>query len=147
MDILLERYTLPKKGVFEIDLHQAIDIRVTAEEAQHQVNRWLLENVSYMMYADPPTLVIGERAVWRVPAVFTSSQVGRVGIVGHIDVNIQSGYMDNTPERQEQLIQRAREMAAKLPPYQPGSKKALDEFIPKHVPRAKIAQLPTDEDE
>ena len=67
MDILLERYTLPKKGVFEIDLHQAIDIRVTAEEAQHQVNRWLLENVSYMMYADPPTLVIGERAVWRVP--------------------------------------------------------------------------------
>jgi len=34
MTIVLERYTIPERGVLEIDLKQSIDIRVTAEEAR-----------------------------------------------------------------------------------------------------------------
>ena len=141
MTILLERYTIPERGVFEIDLKQSIEIRVTAEEARRKVNRWLLDYVSYMMYADPPTLVIDAQVVWRVPAVFTASQVGRAGVVGYVDVDVFTSEANNTQERGEQFMQCAERLAAKLPPYQPGRMKAPDAFIPKHIPRAEILQL------
>lgn len=148
MTIVLERYTIPERGVLEIDLKQSIDIRVTAEEARRKVNRWLLDYVSYMMHADPPTLVIADQqAAWRVPAIFTSSQVGAVGTVGYVDVDVRTGQANNTAERGEQFMQCAKVLAAKLPAYQPGSMKALEEFIPKNIQRAKLAQLPPDEDE
>ncbi|MDQ3248033.1 MAG: hypothetical protein M3Q45_02380, partial [Chloroflexota bacterium] len=82
MTILLERFTVPARGVLELELRESIEIRVTAEEARRKVNSWVFEYVSYMMCAEAPTFVIGKQAVWRVPAVFTASQVGRVGVVG-----------------------------------------------------------------
>lgn len=145
MTIVLERYTIPERGVLEIDLKQSIDIRVTAEEARRKVNRWLLDYVSYMMHAEAPTLVIGERVVWRVPAVLTSSQVGNVGIAGYVEVDVRSGQMNDTVERKEQITQCGRKLAEKLPPYQP-IRSVPEEFIPKHLPRAKMAQLPEDDE-
>jgi hypothetical protein len=147
MTIVLENLTIPERGVLELDFKQSIEIRVTAEEARRKVNRWLMEYVSYMMHADPPTLIVdGQSAVWRVPAIFTSSPVGIVGNVGQIDVYVYSGEMNSTDERKEQIIRCAQEKAAKLPPYIPGHVKVPEQFIPKHVPRAKLAQLPEDHD-
>ncbi|MEZ4732191.1 MAG: hypothetical protein R3E79_34165 [Caldilineaceae bacterium] len=148
MTIVLENLTIPKRGVLELDLKQSIEIKVTAEEARRKVNRWLMDYVSYMMHADPPTLVVDhERAVWRVPAIFTAPQVGVIGTVGLVDVDVRSGVMDSTDERIEQIIHCAQEKAAKLPPYIPGQMKVPEQFIPKHIPRAKVAQLPEDDDE
>ncbi len=145
MTIVLERYTIPERGVFEIDLKQSIEIRVTAEEARRKVNRWLLDYVSYMMHAEAPTLVIGERVVWRVPAVLTSSQVGNVGIAGYAEVDVHNGQMNNTAERKEHISLCARQLAEKLPPYQP-IQSVPEAFIPKHLPPAKMAQLPEDDE-
>lgn len=111
-------YTIPEKGWVTIELKRSFEIKVTAEEAQRQVNRWLLNEVSYMMHSGSPQLVIGERVVWRVPAVLTSPQVGQVGVVGSVDVDVETGLMDTTPECQASIIQRAEELAATLPPYQ-----------------------------
>ncbi len=147
MTIVLERFDIPERGVLELDLHESIEIRVTAEEARRKVNSWVHEYVSYMMHAEAPTLVVGEQVVWRVPAVFTSSQVGTVGTVGTVDVDVQSGNMNATPEHIIQFQQCAREMAKKLPPYQPGWLKVPEEYIPKDIPRAKMAVLPDDDDQ
>jgi len=123
-------------------------VAATAEEARRKVNRWLLDYVSYMMHAEAPTLVIGgQQAVWRVPAIFTSPQVGTVGTVGYVDVDVRTAQANNTAECGEQFMQCAKALAAKLPPYQPGRMKVSDEFIPKHIPRAELLQLPNDEDE
>ena len=37
-------------------------------KARQQVNRWLLNEVSYMIGADKPTLMIASPIVWQVPA-------------------------------------------------------------------------------
>ncbi len=145
MTIMLERYTIPERGLFEIELKQSIEIRVTAEEARRQVNRWLLDYVSYMMHAEAPTLVIGEQVVWRVPAMLTSSQMGNVGIAGYVEVDVQNGQMNNSAERKEQITQCALAMAAKLPPYRP-IQTVAEEFIPKHIPRARMIELPADDE-
>ena len=148
MTIVLENLTIPERGMLELNVNQSIEIKVTAEEARRKVNRWLLDYVSYMMHADPPTFVVdGAQAVWRVPAILTASTVGVVGTVGMVEVDVKTGVMSNSDERKEQILQCAHTLATRLPPYQPGHRKAPEQFIPKHIPRAKMAQLPEDDDE
>jgi hypothetical protein len=146
MTILLERFDVPERGLLEIDLKQSIEIRVTAAEARRKVNGWLTDEVTYMMHAEMPMLVIGAQVVWRVPAVFTSPQVGRVDTVGYVEVDVHTGQMNSSSELTIQFMTCAQQLAAKLPPYQPGIKKAPDEFIPQDIPRASLAQLPLDEE-
>ena len=83
MTILLDTHPIPEKGKVELKVDRSFEIKVTAEEARPKVNHWLLNQVSYMMGAEPPTLVVGEQeVVWRVPTYFSSPDVGRVGFVG-----------------------------------------------------------------
>lgn len=147
MTIVLENLTIPERGLLELDLKQSIEIKVTAEEARRKVNRWLLDYVSYMMHADPPTLVVdGKQAVWRVPAILTNSRVGDVGVAGTVDVNVLNGQMDNTEARIQQITHCALEMVKDLPPYQP-RQSVSEEFIPKHLPRAELIDISDDEDD
>lgn len=148
MTVVLENLPIPERGMLELNVKQSIEIKVSAEEARRKVNRWLLEYVSYMMHADPPTLVLnGGQAVWRVPAIYTASPVGVVGTVGLIEVDVDSGAMNTSDVHKEQILQCARTLAMRLPPYQPGHRNAPEKFIPKHIPRAVPAQLPEDDDE
>jgi hypothetical protein len=141
MTIVLERFDIPERGVLELDLHESIEIRVTAEEARRKVNSWVHEYVSYMMRAEEPTLVIGKQIIWRVPVMLTSSQVGDVGVVGFIGVDVRTGEMNNTSDHKEQIVQCARELVRKTPPFEP-IESVPDEYIPKHLAKAKMAQLP-----
>jgi hypothetical protein len=135
MTILLDPYVIPKKGKVKLKVERSFEIKVTAEEAQRQVNRWLLNEVSYLIGADPPTLVVGEQVVWRVPAWIGFPHTGRVGVVGMVDVDVTTGVMNNMPECKAEIERRAEELAARQPPYQPKGE-VPEEFLPIHIPSA-----------
>ena len=120
MTILLEHGPLPERGTVHLAIQRDFTIHVTAEEARRQVDRWLFDQVSYMMTAEAPTLVLSECVVWRVPAVLTAPHVGRVGAVGAVDVDVQTGQMNVTPERIAAFQQAGIELGKRLPPYQGG---------------------------
>lgn len=118
--ILLDHYTLPEKGVVDLHINWSFDIQITATEARQKVDHWLLDEVSTMIGAGEPMLVVdGTSVVWRVPVIFTAPHIGEVGIVGSIDIHIQTGVMDTSPACKETVLQRAEELSAKMPPYQP----------------------------
>lgn len=117
MTVILDRYTVPERGIFQIQ--ETVTINVSAAEAQRQVNHWLFTQVSCMMGAGTPTLFIGRQVVWRVPAILTATHVGQVGIVGTIEVDVHSGEMDNTVAHKNAILQEASVLVDKLPPYQP----------------------------
>lgn len=117
MDILLDQITLPEHGEVELKLDCKFAINISAEQARRQVNRWLLFEVSMMIGAEAPSLVLKEQVVWRVPAVFTAPHVGSVGVVGTVEVDVQTGEMNNTPECKALIERCAQELAARLPPY------------------------------
>jgi len=144
MTILLEHYPLPERGPVKLSLDQTFAINVTAEEARRQVDRWLLMEVSCMMGAEPPTLVIGERIVWRVPAHFSAPQVGRVGAVGMVDVDVSTGEIYSTAEAKKAIERCATELAAKLPPYQPLPAIPAT-CVPQHLSPVPILVLPEEE--
>ncbi len=119
MQIILNVYHIPEKGTFELNIQRSLEINITAEQAQRQVNRWLLNEVSYLMGTEPPTLVIGERIMWRVPAWISFPQVGKAGEVGTIDVDVITGEMNNTPECRTEIERQAKKIAKRQSPFQP----------------------------
>lgn len=119
MTILLEQQALPEQGIFELNIQRSIEIKVTAEQARRKVNLWLLNEVSNMMGAREPILAIGERITWRVPVVLTAPHVGMVGIIGEIDIDVQTGEMNVTPEHVTKLQVAGVEMGNKMLPYTP----------------------------
>lgn len=48
MTIILEPFTLPKKGKVKLKVDRSFDIKVTAEEARQKVQRWLVDEVSLL---------------------------------------------------------------------------------------------------
>jgi len=119
MAIIIDPFTIPEKGKVKLNVQRSFEIKVTAEEARRQVNRWLHEHVTMLIGAELPTLVVGEQVVWRVPAVFRVPDLGRVGVVGTIDVEVSSGVMTIPTDLGPALERKAEELAQRLPPYQP----------------------------
>ncbi|MEK7785243.1 MAG: hypothetical protein AAB658_07455, partial [Chloroflexota bacterium] len=104
MTIIIDNYAVPEKGTLEININISVEIKVTAEQAQRRVNRWLMESVSIQIGAYLPTLIVdGKRVVWRVPAYASFPHVGHAGVVGYIDVDVRNGEMNNTPEVQAEI--------------------------------------------
>lgn len=135
MTILLDPYLVPEKGEVELNLKRSFEIKVTAKEARRQVNRWLRDEVSMLISADQPTLVVGKQVVWRATAWISFPHTGRAGQVGVIDVDVTTGTMNNTPERKAEIERQAEAVAARQPPYQPKGP-VPKEYRPKHIPPA-----------
>ncbi|MEZ4657647.1 MAG: hypothetical protein R2911_08750 [Caldilineaceae bacterium] len=117
MTIILDHYRIPETGTFEI--RQTVTVNISAQTARRAVNRWLLMTVSTQMGAEEPSLVVNQRTVWRVPARFTAPHVGKVGTVGHVDVDVLTGELLRLDSCQREIEQTATEFAAALPPFQP----------------------------
>jgi len=133
MTITLEPYVIPKEGIVHLQVNRLFEIKVTAEQARRQVDTWALNEVSYLMGALPPTLVVGEQITWRVPVSLGFPDLGQVGVVGTVDVDVKTGMMNTSPELQAGLILEAEKIAENLPPYQPRQDTPV-EYLAKNVP-------------
>ncbi len=137
MDIILENITLPEKGRVEIALPRAFEIKVTAEGARRMVNRWLLNEVTIQMSAHKPTLVVMRtRAMWRVPVELSFPHTGPVGVVGTVDVDVETGETQDLTERKTALIAGAMQLKPLVPPYEP-KRETPAEYLAKDVPPAR----------
>ncbi len=108
--------TLPRSGKLQIDVHLSADVNVTALMARRKVNAFLATNVGNLLLADEPALTVGERIVWRVPVDLTAPPAGRVGRIGEVDVDIESGELLLSEAQIEEIRQRAQRLAARTAP-------------------------------
>ena len=115
MTIILDRYPLPDKGTLTI--RETVTIHVSAEEARRAVDRWLLDQVSYMLGAEEPVFIIGAQTGWQVPVIYSAPHVGRAGIAGYVKVDAQSGEILDPDETKTRLEQGAKKLARRLPPF------------------------------
>ncbi|MDY7079800.1 MAG: hypothetical protein SXV54_23195 [Chloroflexota bacterium] len=97
IDILLEQQQIPTTGILTVQVNQAVQINVSAEEAQRKVSVFVLTKISNLMHGEMPTLILGERVYWRVPVHLTFPTTGDVGPVGSIDVDVSNGELYATP--------------------------------------------------
>ena len=105
---------LPPTGRIEIAISVAADVNISATAARQQVNQFVLSEISYMMHAGEPELVISDRIVWRVPVILSLTSRGDVGDVGAIAVDVESGQMTISPEALDELHARADDLARRF---------------------------------
>lgn len=117
--VLLDQFAVPERGTFTLSVNRSVEIVVTAEEARRRAKLWLIDEISYLMTASSPTLVVGERIVWRVPAVLTAPHVGSVGVVGDVDVDVETGEIHMTEAHRAALLTELGHLAQRVPPYTP----------------------------
>ena len=132
MTIILDHYAIPETGSFEI--RQTVNLAISSKQAQRKVDTWLLLEVSMMMGAETPTLLLGERSIWRVPVRFTAPHVGRVGTAGEVEIDAQSGEIYNPITAKTTLLRTAKTLAKKLPPFR--VRPTPPEYLAKNFPIA-----------
>jgi hypothetical protein len=130
MNIILSEYRTPDKGTFEI--HQLVTLEVSSAQACKLVNRFLLMEVSTLLTADAPVLVVNERTIWRAPVWIGFLHQGRFA-VGALDVDAHTGTILDSAQRVAAIKVRAAEFAAVLPAYAPNPHIAVEYLAPDAV--------------
>jgi len=142
MTIIIDPYTIPDKGVVDIEVKRSFEIKITAQKARRQVDRWLLDEVSYLLGAEKPTLLIGEQVVWQVPVWISFPHTGRVSQVGTINVDVTTGEMNNTLSHKTKIEQIAQTVAQNQPPFQ--LREAPTAYLAQDVPAAPKVEIHDD---
>lgn len=110
MSVTLE--SIPKTGHLVVDIKVSADVNVSAFTARQKVNNFVLGEISYMMHAGEPTLVLGERIYWRVPIILSLTSRGDVGEVGYLDVDVETGQIQISPQQIAEIESRAATIAS-----------------------------------
>jgi hypothetical protein len=102
---------------------------VSGEQARKLVNRFLLMEVSTMLAAATPELVLDARTLWRVPVWIGFLQQGRYA-VGMLDVDAQRGALLEREQGVAAIRARARQIAGMLPAWRPNAQVAAKYLAP-----------------
>lgn len=83
--------------------------------ARRRVSVFVGNEIADLLYGEAPDLVLRENGVyWRVPVVLASRSLGRVGNVGVINVNVETGDLNITDQTISELEQNAQRLAASI---------------------------------
>lgn len=141
MAILLENHPLPSQaGHLEFSPQGGsalvkLDVSVTAEEAKRKVDFWLHDQVSMQISAEWPTLVVGHKTVWHVPADFSLPGYGSLGVVGTVIVDSLTGEIVAPEASQAAIVQYLNQRVKPLLPlYKRQEQVVPEKFIAKSFP-------------
>ncbi len=102
---------LPQIGRLEVEIKVTANMNISAYAARQKVNGFVLGEISYMMHAGDPTLVLDEYVRWRVPVILSLTSRGDVGEVGAIEVDVETGHLHVTPQLIAEINARAEGLA------------------------------------
>lgn len=97
--------SIPRSGRMQMTINVSVDVNITATTARRQVNAFLATHVGNLLLANEPALTVTDKVVWRVPIDLTNPVDGRIGRVGEVDVDVESGELLLT-ENQISLIKQ-----------------------------------------
>jgi hypothetical protein len=106
--ILLDSQSIPPAAPFYLNVHLAVTLEVTADEACRRVNRQIIPDLGTGLIARGPQLVmLDQDIIWRVPVVLSLPGLGDLGQVGAIDIDARTGKILLDAAAQERIIQHA----------------------------------------
>jgi hypothetical protein len=109
-EILLEQ--VPKIGKIDLTIQVSTEMNYSAEVAKRLAGRFVANEISYLLRAGEPGLVISDRLYWRVPILLAFPTTGLLGTVGTIDVDVETGHIPITPAEINEIIHYAESLSA-----------------------------------
>lgn len=122
---------------------QPVTLPPSRKQARKLVNRLLLMEVSTMLAADTPDLVIGARPIWRVPVWIGFLHQGRYA-AGTLGVDAQRGALLERAQGVAAIRARAAQIAAALPAYRPNAQVVAESLARDAVRTVQRMQKSTD---
>ena len=110
MNTVIEQ--IPQMGDITLTIQISAQFNYSAVVAKRMVSRFVTDEISYMLRALDPVLVAAERIVWRVPIALAFPNVGVLGQVGTVDVDVENGRLLLTPPQVESIRNTALDLAA-----------------------------------
>ncbi len=112
----LERLNLPEHQLVKVQILPP-KVQITGQTAQRKVSRFILDELSYLMGGEQPSLIqVEAQLYWRVPVVMTYPTHGKLGIVGHIDVDVETGALILPPGGLDELKRSAQSLVTRHSP-------------------------------
>jgi len=113
MTVTLETIKAPKSGRLDIEIKLTANIKVTPDVARRQVSTFVGNHIADLLHGEAPDLVLREEgAYWRVPVILSSRSQGRIGPVGVIDVDVETGELRINDQVVAEIEDRAHRFAA-----------------------------------
>lgn len=113
MSITIESVRLPERGQLKLELSVVTTINTTAEEARRKVSVFAGDVIADLLSGETPGLVWQkERAYWRVPVALHSRSLGRIGQVGVVDVDVETGELQINDQIIQDIGDNAQRFAA-----------------------------------
>ena len=112
---MIEIEKLPTSGQVAIDIHVSATVNVSAFSAKQKVTRFVASHISTHMHGGEPKMVVNDRIVWRVPIIFSMAPQGDRGVVGEVDVDVETGATQISQALIEGIKERARRLALHPP--------------------------------
>lgn len=85
---------------------------ISARSAQKIVGRFVADEISYLLRAGEPDLVLSRRLYWRVPVQLALPDRGTIGTAGTLDVDVETGQIVLTPGDITEITRRADRLVA-----------------------------------
>lgn len=113
MRILIETEKLPERGPLNICLDVTATINITAEEARRKVSIFAGNEIADLLSGEVPDWVLQKNgAYWRVPVALSSKSLGRIGLVGFIGVDVETGDLQLSEQSTRRIAESAQRFAA-----------------------------------
>jgi hypothetical protein len=115
MAVVLDEAMLVKLQAAQVDInvHVTATINVTPFVAKQKVNVLLLDKIGTGLLSESPDLAASEgRLYWRVPVALALPGRGRLGHLGAIDVDVQTGEVLADDTLISDITRHANQLAA-----------------------------------
>ena len=104
----------PQLRLAEIEINVRVHavMNITPVVARRKVNVLMLEKVGNLLHGGSPALFLTDRIYWQVPVILSTPSRGRIGQVGNIDVDAETGEMIVDDKLLEDIGEHARRLLA-----------------------------------
>lgn len=110
MEAVIE--AIPQTGDIRLTIEVSAKQNFSARSAQKIVRRFVADEISYLLRAGEPTLVLSKRLYWRVPVQLAFPDRGMIGTAGTLDVDVETGQILATPDDIAEITRHAERLAA-----------------------------------
>lgn len=87
-------------------------INITADEARRKVSAHAGNEIADLLSSEAPDWVChNNEAYWRVPVILSSKSLGRIGLVGFIDVNVETGELQLAEKDAQEIEGNAQRLS------------------------------------
>jgi len=114
MPVTIDGTLLPQLQSAEIEINVRVQatMNITPVVARRKVNVLMLEKVGNLLHGGPPALLLTDRIYWRTPVILSTPSQGKIGQVGHIDVDAETGEMIVDDKLLEDIAENAKRLLA-----------------------------------